>query len=268
MNEDPRKIRFSTIISILKKRPISLFLGLLCTFLPLFLMVLFVIVFSNFGNETPDVDFDMVENRGEEYDAVITDLETQYNITINGVHPTIIHYSYEKGATLINSKYRVLEDRKIDELGIGDQIIIKDFEGDSIVNGLDPYEVDLPLLLFIPSPFLIVGIPFLIYALFHLRSELELYRHGKVKQASIVSMIPKSGLPISGMGSGIIVYYAYSIDDNKHIGESTTDDFSLISDYKKNDVIPIFVSEVNPTKSSIVPKLESIRNGWNIEFDG
>ncbi|MFL1013690.1 hypothetical protein [Flavisericum labens] len=267
MNKTPRRVKFSTIFNTLKKRPIPMLIGFLFTLIPVFLVIVLTVVFSTLGNETPSVDFDLVNSKGEGKTAKITDLETQYNITINGVHPTIIHYTYQDDGQIINSKYRVLEERKINNLEIGDDIEIKEFEGSSIIEGLKPYEFGIGFILFIPIPFLIIGLPFLIYSLFHLRKEIRLYKNGELEQGKIVSMIPKSGLPISNIGQGVIVHYEYVINGRKTMGESMTTDFSVLGNKQKGDLIPIFVSTENPEKSCIVPKLEALRNNWNIEFE-
>jgi hypothetical protein len=57
------------------------------------------------------------------------------------------------------------------------------------------------------------------------------------------------------------------LSGKKIIGESFTTDFSIMSDKKKGDFVPIFVSPENEKKSCIVPKLQSLRNNWNIEFE-
>ena len=81
-------------------------------------------------------------------------------------------------------------------------------------------------------------------------------------------MMPKSGLPISNVGQGIIVHYEYETRNGKKIiGESFTTDFSIMSDKKKDDFVPIFVSTENEEKSCVVPKLQSLRNNWKIEFE-
>ncbi len=264
----PRKVKFSTILNILKKKPIPMFLGFLFTLIPLFLVIVLTIVFSSIGNDTPEIDYELINSQGKEITAEIMDIETQYNVTINGVHPTIISYKYSENGKEIESKYKVLEKRKIDKLEIGDNLIIKELNGSSIVKNLKPYDFSIGLFLLIPIPFLIIGLPFLIYSILNLKKEFKLYKFGKVSKGKIVSMIPKSGLPVSNFGQGIIVHYEYKTRNGKKIiKESFTTDFSIMSDKKKDDFVQIFVSIENDNKSCIVPKLESLRNGWNIDFE-
>jgi hypothetical protein len=268
MTNLPRKVKFTTILNILKKRPIPMFFGFLFTLIPLFIFSVLTIVFLSIGNDTPEIDFDLIKSKGKITNAKITDIETQYNHSHNGVHPTIISYNYLEKGKEVNSKYKVLEENKIAELKIGDNIEIKTFNGNSIIKDLKPYDFSIWFFLFIPIPFLIIGLPFLIYSIFNLKKELNLYKFGKVEKGKIISMMPKSGFGLFNIGQGIIVHYENEMKNGKKvIGESITSDFSIMSDKKKGDFVPIFVSTENEKKSCIIPKLQSLKNNWNIEFE-
>lgn len=263
-----RKVNFSTKFMILKRKPILLLFGFLFTIMPLFMILIFTIVFTSIGDDTPQVDHELINKKGKIIVAEITNLQTQHNVTINGVHPTIITYTYSKNGTTRISKYKALEDRKIELLEIGGTVEIKEFNGDSIVLGFAPGDLSTGLFTLPPLIFMLIGLPFLIYAIVNLRKELKLYKFGKVSKGKIVSMIPKSGLPVSGAGQGILVHYEYeTTTGHKRMGESFTSDFSIVNDKKKGEFTPIFVSAENEEKSCIVPKLSSLRNGWNIDFD-
>lgn len=268
MNNTSRKVKLSTKSNVLKRKPIPMLFGFLFTLIPLFLVLILSIVFSSIGNDTPEIDYELINSQGRERTAEITDIETQYNVTINGVHPTIFSYKYSENGKEIESKYKVLEERKIKNIEIGNDIEIKEYEGNSVIVGLKPYDFGMGFFLLFPIPFLIIGLPFLIYSILNLKKELNLYKFGKVSKGKIISMIPKSGLPVSNVGQGIIVHYEYeTLNGNKIIGESFTTDFSIMSDKKKDDFVPIFVSAENDNKSCVIPKLESLRNGWNIDFE-
>lgn len=267
MNNTSRRVKFSTVFNTLKKRPIPLLFGFLFTLIPLFGVIILTIVFSLIKNDVPLVDYDLVNSKGILKTAEITDLETQYNVTIYGVHPTIISYSYQEKGQTFNSKYRVLEERKIDNLEIGESIEIKEYEGSTIIKGLKPYDFSVGFFLGILAPFLIIGLPFLIFSWYHLQKELRLYKNGQVRLGKIVSMIPKLGLPISNIGQGVIVHYEYEINGKKMMGESLTNDFSIMTNKRKSDLVPIFVSTENAEKSCLVPKLDALRNDWRIEFE-
>ena len=79
-------------------------------------------------------------------------------------------------------------------------------------------------------------------------------------------MTSQSGIPVSGIGKGIIVFYEYEVNGVKITTESLTNDLSLIGEKKNGDYIPIFVSDEKDEDSCIVPKLDSLRNKWGIEF--
>lgn len=267
MNKTPRKVKFSTVYRILKKRPISISFGALFTFMPLLMLIIFSLAFSSLEADMPEVDFDLINSQGEEMEAEITNIETQYNTTINGVHPTIIYYQYHKNNMSTTSKSRVLEERKVESLTIGDNIDIQVLDGASIIKGMKPYSFPIRMISGIFIPFLIFGLPFLIYATIQLVREMKLYKSGKVVIAEVVSLMPKAGLPVSGVGQGVIVHYEYkSSAGNKILGESITSDFSIMTDKKKGDLIPVFVSSSNEGHSCVVPKLDSLRNNWGIEF--
>lgn len=266
MNTKPRTVTLTTIFNLFKRKPIPMFIGFLFTILPVFLVTVLVIVFSIIGNDTPSVNIDLIKEKGTEKTAEITGLDTQYNITINNVNPTIIHYTYENNGKTIQSKYRVLEKRKIEDLEIGSAITIKEYEGDSIIMGLKPYDFGIWWILLLPIPFLFIGIPLLIYSILQVRKEVNLYKYGTLSNGKIISMMPKSGLPITNIGQGVIVHYEYEVNGTKMIGESITTDFSIMSNKKKDDMIPIFVATKQPNKTCVVPKIEALKNNWNVQF--
>lgn len=81
-------------------------------------------------------------------------------------------------------------------------------------------------------------------------------------------MMPKSNFLLSFLGKAIIVHYEYQVDGEKLMGESLNSDFSLLSDKKKGDYVPIFVMRgKKKVPSCVVPKLEALRNHWAIEFE-
>lgn len=267
MNETPRKVKFSTKLNILKRKPISMLVGLLFTIIPLFIVLILFIVFSSIGNDDREVDYVLINKNGTETNAIITNIDIQYNVTINGLHPTIISYKYSKYNKETKFKFKTLSDINTKQLEIGNEIQIKEYKGDSIIMNLKPYDFSFSFFLLIPIPFLCIGLPFLLYSIFNLRKELKLYQYGKIINAKILSMIPKSGLPVSNVGQGIIIHYEYETTKGKKIiGESFTSDFSIMNEKRKDDFIPIFVSLENEEKSVVISNLEAIRNNWKIEF--
>jgi hypothetical protein len=115
-------------------------------------------------------------------------------------------------------------------------------------------------------PFLIIGLTLLGLLYLRVRGEITLYKHGEIKEAEIVSMTPKNGLPISGIGQGVTVNYQYKATRGQSIlGESFTSDYTILNSKKQGDLIKIFVSADSESKSCLIPKLDQIRNNWKID---
>jgi hypothetical protein len=267
MNE-ARKVNLVTKLNILKRRPRAMLFGFLFTLLPIFIAIIFSIVFSGMNKETPNVDFDLTCRQGRETTAIVTNVETQYNVTINGVHPTIISYKYQDNGKEINTKFKTLSEIEIQQLEIGGEIPIKEFKGNSVIPNLKPHDFSIWLFVLFPLSFFFFGLPFLLYSIFHLKKELCLFRYGNVSSGKIISMMPNGGLFVSNLGRGLIVHYEYeTMMGEKVMTESFTTDFSILNDKKRGEYIPIFISSDDEKKSCLVPKLDSLRNNWNIEFE-
>ena len=205
----PRKVQLSTKLSLLKRRPIPILIGVLFTLIPLFIVFVLSIVFSSIKKDTPKIDYELVNLQGKETFAEVTDIVTQHNITVNGIHPTTISYKFSNNGQNIESKNEVLEDKKIEKIEVGDTLKIKQLNDVSIISDFEPYEFPTNDILYFPIPFLFIGLPFLFFSFIKLNKEVELYKFGIELKGKIISMMPKSGIPISNIGQGIMVYYEY-----------------------------------------------------------
>ena len=210
------------------------------------------------------IDYDQIVEKGDKKMAIISGLETQYNTTVNGVHPTIISFYYEKNDVIINSDYQVLETQKIESLIVGSEITIIELEGQSVIEGIRPYSFPFVLLFIIPIPFLMIGLPVLVFSLYHYLRIAKLYKRGEVIRAKILSLSSIDGLPILNIGRGVLVHYEYNKDGNVIISEENSTDLDFFTEKKEGEIISVFVNRKRINKSCIVPRLESIRNGWNI----
>ena len=82
----------------------------------------------------------------------------------------------------------------------------------------------------------------------------NLFKNGIVKDGTIISLTPNSGLPITNIGQSILInYYYLSSSGQKIFGKSKTTDFSIMTEKKSEDIIKLFVSENDETKSCIIP---------------
>lgn len=229
------------------------------------MLVIFTLIFSLKGNDSPKIDYELIDSQGIETSAEVTNIQVESNVTINDVHPTIISYQYLKNNEAVRSKYKVLEGKRIEGLQVGDNLATEELNGQSIIQNLKPYRFPVALLFLIPIPFLLFGLPFLMYLFISTRKELKLYKYGQVATARIVSIMPKYAIPIINLGQGVIVHYECETrSGNKVIGESLTTDFSIISDKRTGDEVSIFVAANNEAQSYLIPNLESLRNNWDI----
>jgi hypothetical protein len=263
MNNQPREVKFKTKLAIARRKPVFLILGIVFTLVSIHVIVIIGVIFSSLGSGVPAVDYDKVNTQGKSTSATITDIETQYNVTINNEHPSIIAYTYKKDNQPVASKFETLAADKVGRLKIGDSIDVKYVDNASIITTLPPYKVS-SLFYLIPLAFLLVGIPFLLYAISRIRKEIYLYKYGNVSNAELISM---ESTKRSKHSLALTVYYQYNTTHNqKHLGESLTDDLSIQHTYKQGDTIKIFVSPEDERHSTLIPRLEAVRNNWKIDL--
>jgi len=266
MIKEPRQVGLKTIFDLVKQKRVHFIVGLVFTLIPFAFGAILLLVTTLIDSDLPNVDYDSVNKNGKLTKATITDIETQSNITINNEHPSIISYKYNGDDKEIETQYRTLDPDRINRMNIGDTIEVKYLADTSIIVGLDPFEFPFDMFFKILIPFLIIGLTMLGLLYLRIRGEINLYRHGEVKEAEIVSMTPKNGLPISGIGQGVTVHYQYKTTRGQSIlGESFTSDYTVLNSKKQGDLIKIFVSADNESKSCLISKLDQVRNNWKID---
>jgi len=240
--------------------------GLIFTLLPFAMGAIFLLVTTLTNSDIPETDYESISENGKLTTATIIDIETQSNITINNEHPSIISYKYVNENVEANGIYRSLDPDKINRMDIGDTIQIKYMADSSMIVGLEPFEFPFDLLFNILIPFLVIGLIMLGLLYLRIRNELNLYKYGQVEDAEVVSMTAKSGFTISGIGQGVTVHYQYTTSRGQSIlSESFTSDLAVLNSKKQGDMVKIFVSVDNESKSCLIPKLEQIRNNWKID---
>lgn len=261
-----REVTFSNLIKLIKnRRPFSI-LGVVFVFSSIFILTPSILFLTNsFIEPYEKYDFDKIEQNGIEQTAKIVDLRPVNNVTINGEHPSKISYEFLNNGLTKSDKFQTMDLDKTNEIKIGDEIKIKTFENQSKIQNLEPFTFPFYLFYILPLIFLLVGIPFLLIGLIPALREYNLYKNGIVKEGTIISLTPNSGLPITNIGQSILInYYYLSSNGEKIFGKSKTTDFSIMTEKKAEDKIKLFVSESDETKSCIVPKLEAMKNNWKI----
>ena len=150
-------------------------------------------------------------------------------------------------------------------MSAGDSIGIKYLDHASIITGLKPFSFPTNIFLWIMALPFTIGLISLGVCYIKVNNEIKIYRYGKVAEAALISMIPTAGLLISGIGGGITVHYQYKTSEGQTIlGESFTNDFSILNTKKQGDLLKILVSADNESKSLLISKLDEIQNNWKI----
>jgi hypothetical protein len=261
-----REVTFSNLITLIKnRRPFSI-LGIVFVFSSIFILLPSILFMTNsFVEPYEKYDFAKIEQNGTEQNAKITDLRPVYNVTINGEHPLKISYEFIENGVTKSDKFRTMDLEKTNEMKIGNKIKIKTFENQSKIQNLESYTFPFYVFYIFPFIFFVLGSVFSFIGLIPAFRDYNLYKNGIVKEATLISMVPNSGLPISGIGQSILINYYYeNRNGQKVFGKSKTTDFSIMVEKKVEDKIKVFVSENDESKSCLVPKLEALKNNWKI----
>ena len=261
-----REVTFSNLITLIKnRRPFSI-LGIVFVFSSLFIILPSILFMTkSFIEPYEKYDVDKIEQNGTELNAKITDLRPVNNVTINVEHPLRISYEYLENGLTKSDKFQTMDLEKTNEMKIGSEIKIKTFENQSKIQNLESFTFPFYVFYILPLIFFILGSIFSIIGLIPALRDYNLYKNGVVKEATLISMVPNSGLPISGIGQSVLINYYYENRNGQKIfGKSKTTDFSIMVEKKVEEKIKVFVSENDETKSCLVPKLEALKNNWKI----
>lgn len=258
----PKSVLFKLIKS---KRPFGL-LGFIFTSLALFVFLPMTLIMTATSREPHEkYDFDAIDKNGSTVEGIVTGAAYLTNVTVNGRHPIVISYSYSKSGTTRRDMFQTFDLDKAQNLAPGATVEVKEYRGQSVITGMEPYVFPVYLIMFGPFVFLVIGIIFLLIALIPALKKYRLYKSGMVKDAEIISMAPTS-FGVRGMHrqSLLVNYFFTGRNGTKVFGESVTDEYSLLHENKSGDLIKVFVSEEDDSQNCIVPKLESLKYNWNI----
>ena len=262
--KENRTVNFSTKFKLVMQKPIKATFAFVFTFFALIIAIVLGIISSALKGDFPEVNYEEVNQHGTSVTGTINEIEIQYNTIVNGKHPAILSYSYEYKGVLKTSKVKTLEPSKVKQLSIGDPIVVKTLNDQSIIIGFKPFSFPIGFFFIFPAMFLVIGLVFLFPLLYSVSKKLKLYKEGRIIEGEILAMTPNSGLPITNIGKSVDVHYSY-IDSQgaRQIGNSKTTDFSILNDKKKGEAIKILVLPRNGTKSCIYPNLIAIKNQWD-----
>lgn len=267
MSHTIRTVGLQTIVDLLKQRPLYLIAGLIITLGSFAVGSLMIFLSLKIGSTIPDIDYDLINEKGKEATAVISGIRTRYDITINDEHPSIIHFIYPVGKREVYARYHVFAPDVVEEMVEGDSIDIKYYGNKSIIVGLKPLSF-LPtgMLIRIMAIFFTAGITILVLLFLKVRKQVALYRDGIITNARVLSMTSQTNSSIFSGWKGMAVRYEYTTTLGQAVvGESLTKDLFIFNTIRQGDIIKIFVSHTNEAKSCMIPRLEEVRNGWKIE---
>lgn len=266
MNAQPREIKLSTRLRLLRQRPIHTFLCAYMLIFPFFFMgISYSVMNVHKDKSIPDVDFEKVNREGTLTTGTIINIESAKEL-VNNEHPAVITYRYKVDGKDVESKFQTLSLERVENMNIGDNIEIKYLYDESILTGLEPDSFPWDILFYAPLPFLFIGILLTIFLLNLIGKKIKLYKYGILRDAELISFMPRPKLPIANIGGGINVQYQYKMSNgNKMIGESVTKDSSIMEEKKPGDTIRIFVSPDDELKTCLIPQKEAVKNNWKLD---
>jgi len=264
--ENKRRVELSVLYKLLKaKRPFAI-IGLIFTFLSIFVMFPLILILSATLKEPYEkYDFNAIKENGVEKKAKITDIASINNVTINGLHPDLISYEYNNKGQTISDKFETLDREITKSYEVGKVITVLSYNNQSVIKSLEPFGFPFGMFLIMPAIFLLIGIPFLLIGLIPALKTFNLYKTGIIMDANVVSIESNGGLiAFRGQQASFLVNYYFSDSiGGKVFGASSTTDYLILNETKAGDSVKIFVAENNNSKSCLVPRLEAAKYNWS-----
>ncbi len=175
-----------------------------------------------------EADYKQIEAKGMLATAVITGIEVQDNVTVNGRHPAVVAYRYTAEGKPVVSEFKAYYSDYVERLGTEGSITIKHLDGRSIVPSLERFDFSFAVLLLLPLVLLIVGLSCLAVIFYTVRRDLRLYRFGLVIDAEVIGMMHSMESAFTRLRQGVKVQYQYTAQDNRtYLGESFSADVSF-----------------------------------------
>jgi len=261
-----RKVGFSTLFGLMKRRGPYGLVGLVIFLLPVIIVPFISIFWLAFKGENSDYNFNNIEKNGVQKDAKITYIKVVNNVTINGEHPVIISYLYDDNGIKVKDKFETLDLENIQGLGVDSTVKVLVAGHQSMIKGVGPYTFPGWIFYAATLPFVVVGLILLLVGLIPALKMYNLYKTGIVKDAVIVQAeTPKSDGFFPEFKRMLKVnYYFLNEQQQKVFGECEPTDLLFFAENDSPDSIKIFVSENNEHNNCIVPKLEAMKYNWSI----
>ncbi|WP_025668094.1 hypothetical protein [Aquimarina megaterium] len=257
-----RKTNLKTIWQRAKIRPILLLISFQGIAFTLFLFIPLALIVNSFKSDLPYVDnVEKIESNGIKENAILINIESVNNITINGDNPQILTYEFELNGEKEQSKFNVFDPEKTNELKKGDIIPIKHLDGKSIPTEFEQYSFGFDFVYYVALVFLLVGLVFCYLLYSRIKKEIYLYKTGKIKEGKIISISHNKGFTFSKFGMSMDVHYEYK----NNVSKSRSNNFALTNNKSIGDTIKILVSQDGKT-SCLYPELIAKTNGWKENY--
>jgi hypothetical protein len=138
------------------KHPLSI-VGIVLVVGSIILLILIIDIKSYFQEPFERYNYKEISMFGEDHIAIINHLRKEDNIRIFGKSPVIIKYEYEISGQKLKDKFKTMESDKINNLAVGDDISIKAFQGESIIDSTKPFRFPYLYFQLVPLFFLLMG---------------------------------------------------------------------------------------------------------------
>jgi len=263
----PRPIDFATLWSLIKERGKFTFMGLAFILGPILLLIPMLFVMPTTQRPSEKYDYEEIARGGTPATARITDISLVNNINVNGQSPRLITYQYTSNGQPRTDQFETFDTERASTLRPNDTLAIKVLAGESVIPSLKPYSFPrIALLASIPSLFALIGLPFLLIGALPTLRKYRLYRYGLAHTGTVQGITAQ---PIrtflGGSTPSYVISYHYAGSVNSQLfGESSTSDLLFVQEKKFGDLVDIFVSATDETKSCLVPRLAALKNNWQL----
>jgi len=262
-----RTVPFSLLLKLLRSRGPAGILGLVFVLSSLLILTPMLLVISRTLTQPYErYDFAEIRRHGTPAVARITSIAPLTNVTINGENPRVISYTYPSAGGPVADQFQTLELAKLTSLKAGDTIRVNALNQQSIIPSLEPFSFPFHFFFILPGIFLLIGLPFFLIGFLPALRNYKLYQHGIAKKATVVGISTKViSTSRHSQQKAFVVSYEYAgLTQPRLLGESLTDDLLLVQEKKFGDQVDIFVSETDETNSCLVPRLEALKNNWQL----
>lgn len=193
-HEIHRHVPAGLFLRFLLERPRALSIGILISVLPVGILFLIAWLVSSMDGTGPD--FDRLLAAGAPVNAEVVAIERVTRITINSRNPVRITYRYRAGGAQVTDAVQTMAEAGY-LLREGERVTALVRDGDSILPDFPPVAFPAWAIAVIDGVFLLMGLPFLLYALHGAVAKRRLYRRGRPVRGEVEGFAPAFSIPLT-----------------------------------------------------------------------